>query len=57
MDLARSLHTNEGNMDSAEVSHKQADWMLIVYYVGAKKSRSGFGYSAQNNAPWPLEAL
>lgn len=27
----RSLHTNEGNMESVEVSHKQADWMLIVY--------------------------
>lgn len=57
MDLAHSLHTNEGNMDSVEVSHKQADWMLIVYYLGAKKSRSWSGYSARNNAPWLLEAI
>lgn len=33
MDLARTLQTNEGNMESVEVSHKQADWMLIVYFA------------------------
>ena len=33
MDLARTLLTNEGNMESVEVSHRQADGMLIVYFA------------------------
>lgn len=28
-----TFQTNEGNMESVEVSHKQADVMLIVYFA------------------------
>lgn len=33
MDLACTMQTNEGNMESVEVSHKKAGWMLIVYFA------------------------
>lgn len=39
MDLACTLQTNEGNMESVEVSHKQADWMLIVYFALSPSER------------------
>lgn len=41
MDLARTLLTNEGNMESVEVSHRQADGMLIVYFALSMSNTGG----------------